>query len=163
SGLARQEARPGSGGPGLGMVRARAKLRGSLSPRRAGLSTLRARRGRGSCAAMNVTAAPGESPTPGAFPMIPKPPPREGSLGFLFIPPYRIQGVSIAGEMTVVQAPELDIAFDMGVCPRSALASRYVAVSHGHMDHIGGLAYYCSQRKFQGMGVGSIICDTRVA
>lgn len=95
--------------------------------------------------------------------MIPKPPPREGSLGFLFIPPYRIQGISIAGEMTVVQAPELDIAFDMGMCPRSALASKYVAISHGHMDHVGGLAYYCSQRKFQGMGVGSIICDARLA
>lgn len=95
--------------------------------------------------------------------MIPKPPPRDGTLGFLFIPPFRIQGASIAGEMTVVQAPELDVTFDMGFCPRSALASKYVAISHGHMDHVGGLAYYCSQRKFQGMGVGTIICDARIA
>jgi ribonuclease Z len=31
------------------------------------------------------------------------------------------------------------------------------------MDHIGGLAYYCSQRYFQGMGEANIICDSRIA
>lgn len=95
--------------------------------------------------------------------MIPKPPPREGALGFLFIPPFRVQGASVAGEMTTVQVPELDVCFDMGFCPRPVLASKHVAISHGHMDHVGGLAYYCSQRKFQGMGVGSIVCDARIA
>jgi ribonuclease Z len=95
--------------------------------------------------------------------MIPKPPPREGALGFLYLPPYRIVGSSVAGEATCVQVPELDICFDMGMCPRAMLASRVVAVSHGHMDHIGGLAYYCSQRFFQGMGPGSIVCDARIA
>lgn len=95
--------------------------------------------------------------------MIPKPPPREGSLGFLFLPPFRVQGASVAGESTCVQAPELDVCFDMGSCPRAMLSSKYVAISHGHMDHVGGLAYYCSQRKFQGMGTGTIVCDVRIA
>ncbi len=95
--------------------------------------------------------------------MIPKPPPREGALGFLFIPPFRVQGLSVAGEATAVQAPELDVCFDMGACPRALLSSKFVAVSHGHMDHVGGLAYYCSQRNFQGMGVGTIVCDERIA
>jgi ribonuclease Z len=94
--------------------------------------------------------------------MIPKPPPREGSLGFLYIPPYRVQGVSVAGEATCIQIPELDICFDMGVCPRAALACKYAVISHGHMDHIGALAYWCSQRRFQGMGTGKIVCDTRI-
>ena len=95
--------------------------------------------------------------------MLPKPPPREGALGYLYIPPFRVQGFSVAGEATVVQAPELGVCFDMGFCPRTALASKHVAVSHGHMDHIGGLAYYCSQRVFQGMGPGTLICDVRIA
>lgn len=95
--------------------------------------------------------------------MLPKPPPREASLGYLYIPPFRIQGLSVAGEVTCVQSPEMDICFDMGCCPRAMLTSRYVALSHGHMDHVGGLAYYCSQRQFQGMGVGTIICDERIA
>jgi ribonuclease Z len=95
--------------------------------------------------------------------MIPKPPPRDSGLGFLFIPPFRVQGTSIAGESTSVSVPELDVCFDMGCCPRAMLSEKFVAISHGHMDHIGGLAYWCSQRVFQGMGPGSIICNKAIA
>lgn len=95
--------------------------------------------------------------------MIPKPPPREGQLGFLFIPPFRVQGLSVAGEATAIQVPELDVCFDMGACPRSMLASKFVALSHGHMDHVGGLAYYFSQRQFQGMGTGVCVCHPETA
>jgi len=94
--------------------------------------------------------------------MIPKPPPREGSLGFLFVPPFRVQGASVAGESTCVQVPELDVCFDMGMCPRAALSSKIAAISHGHMDHVGGLAYWCSQRVFQGMGPGTILCHKAI-
>jgi len=54
--------------------------------------------------------------------------------------------------------PELDLCFDMGLCPRASLSAKHLAISHGHMDHIGGLAYWCSQRHFQGMGPGNIVC-----
>lgn len=94
--------------------------------------------------------------------MLPKPPPRDHQLGFLYIPPYRIIGTSIAGEATAIHVPELDLGFDIGVCPRPMLASRFVAVSHGHMDHIGGLAYFFSQRHFQGMGTGTVVCDAKM-
>ncbi len=94
--------------------------------------------------------------------MLPKPPPREGSLGFLYLPPFRVQGVSVAGEATSIQIPEMDLCFDMGLCPRAALACKHVAITHGHMDHIGGLAYYCSQRRFQGMGSGTIVCPAEL-
>lgn len=95
--------------------------------------------------------------------MLPKPPPRVGQVGFLYLPPYRIQGVSVAGEQTVVQLPELDVTFDIGLCPRIALSSPYVAISHGHMDHVAGLPYYFSQRMFQRMGVGKCICHPELA
>ncbi len=95
--------------------------------------------------------------------MLPKMPPRGGQVGFVYAPPFRIQGTSIAGEQTVVQVPELDVAFDIGLCPRIALASPYVALSHGHMDHIAALPYYFSQRMFQRMGVGTCFCHTDIA
>ena len=90
--------------------------------------------------------------------MIPRDPPRRPQLGFLFFPPYRVQGISIAGEETSIQVPELDVTFDIGRCPRAMLTSKYVALSHGHMDHSAALAYYFSQRHFQGMGTGAVIC-----
>ena len=90
--------------------------------------------------------------------MIPNPPARRPQLGFLYVHPYRIQGISIAGEETFVQVPELGVCFDVGRAPRAMLSSDYVALSHGHMDHSAGLAYYFSQRHFQGVGTGTVIC-----
>lgn len=94
--------------------------------------------------------------------MLPKPPQRQGQLGFLFFPPIRIEGISIAGEGTAVVIPEYNICFDIGVCYRPMLSAKYVALTHGHMDHVAGLPYYFSQRKFQGMGVGRCVCDRRI-
>lgn len=95
--------------------------------------------------------------------MVPKAPPRSGQVGFLYVPPYRIQGVSIAGEQTMVQIPELDVAFDIGLCPKIALTSPYIALSHGHMDHVAGLPYYFSQRMFQKIGPGKVVCHEEIA
>lgn len=95
--------------------------------------------------------------------MIPHEPPKQFQYGFLYFPPYRVQGYSIAGEETFVQVPELDVCFDIGRAPRLALTSGYVALSHGHMDHSAGLAYYFSQRHFQGMGTGTVLCHPSLA
>ncbi len=90
--------------------------------------------------------------------MIPRDPSRRAPLGFLYLPPFRVQGLSTAGEESVVQVPEQDVCFYIGLCPRTVLSSRYVALSHGHMDHSAGLVYYFSQRHFQGMGTGTVVC-----
>lgn len=94
--------------------------------------------------------------------MVPKPPPREGQMGFLFIPPYRIQGVSVAGEEAVVHVPELDLAFDVGLCPRPVLTAGTVCLSHAHMDHVAALPYWFSQRNFQKLGTGRVLCHPRL-
>jgi ribonuclease Z len=95
--------------------------------------------------------------------MLPKPPPRDLSPGFLYCPPFRVYGESVAGESTCIHIPELDLGFDIGSCPRAMLPAKHLAISHGHMDHIGSLAYFCSQRRFQGMGTAKIVCDQRIA
>ncbi len=67
-----------------------------------------------------------------------------------------LQGVSIAGEQTVVVAPELNVGFDVGKAPREIIPIDHVCLSHGHMDHAAGVAYYFSQRGFQGNSSGTV-------
>lgn len=66
-------------------------------------------------------------------------------------------GYSVAGEETVVQIPELNVCFDIGRSPHFALTSDIICITHGHMDHVAGIAYYLSQRYFQGMKAGTIV------
>jgi len=68
-----------------------------------------------------------------------------------------LAGYSVAGEESVVIIPELDVAFDIGKCPREALQINHVLLSHGHMDHAAGVAYYFSQRDFQGISDGVVL------
>jgi len=67
---------------------------------------------------------------------------------------FTLAGYSVAGEESVIIAPELDCVFDIGKCPREALAINNVLLSHGHMDHAAGLPYYFAQRDFQGIANG---------
>ncbi len=60
----------------------------------------------------------------------------------------RIRGYTAAGEESYYVLPELGIAFDLGRAPRDVLAADHVFLSHGHMDHAAGIAYYFAQRHF---------------
>jgi ribonuclease Z len=72
-------------------------------------------------------------------------------------------GYSVAGEESVVQVPELDVCFDIGRAPAFALTSNIICISHGHMDHVAGIAYYLSQRHFQGMKPGTVLIPAGIA
>ncbi|MDP6636541.1 MAG: MBL fold metallo-hydrolase [Phycisphaerae bacterium] len=70
---------------------------------------------------------------------------------------FSIAGYSVAGEETVIVAPEFDCVFDIGKCPREALTVNHVLLTHGHADHVAGITYYFAQRDFQGMANGMAI------
>lgn len=59
--------------------------------------------------------------------------------------PFR--GVSIAGRETWFHVPSLDLAFDVGRSPAEVVPVPNLFLSHAHLDHAGGLAYWASQRR----------------
>ena len=54
----------------------------------------------------------------------------------------KILGFSLAGEETVVAVPEYNVCFDIGRAPREVISIDNVCLSHGHMDHAAGVAYW---------------------
>lgn len=62
-----------------------------------------------------------------------------------------VDAISTAGLGTCIQFPRLDLCFDMGVCPQSAIRLRTVLFTHAHIDHMGGVIQHCASRKMLGM------------
>ena len=75
----------------------------------------------------------------------------------------RLVGFSLAGEETVIVAPEYNVAFDVGRAPREVISIDNVCITHGHMDHAAGVAYYFSQRGFVGLPGGRVIVHRSIA
>ena len=73
-----------------------------------------------------------------------------------------IIGYSIAGEETVVAIPQLDVCFDIGKAPDQIIPINHVLLTHGHMDHAAGIAYYLSQRNFCGISAGTIVAPSNL-
>jgi ribonuclease Z len=61
-----------------------------------------------------------------------------------------VTGFSISGLATYVQVPELDVCFDMGECPLSALPIDHVFLTHAHGDHARCLPRHWQLRRMLG-------------
>ncbi len=58
-----------------------------------------------------------------------------------------IEGVSIAGHESFYKLPGFRTLLEFGRAPEDVLGFPTVCVSHGHLDHITGLAHYASRRR----------------
>jgi ribonuclease Z len=79
------------------------------------------------------------------------------NLAHIEIDDLEIIGYSVAGEETIVAMPQLDVCFDIGKAPDQIISINHILLTHGHMDHAAGIAYYLSHRKFCGMPAGTIL------
>lgn len=75
---------------------------------------------------------------------------------------YTFIGYSLAGEESVVGVKELNVCFDIGRAPTEILNLDNVLLTHGHMDHAAGIAYYFSQRNFLGNPGGTLVVPTEM-
>jgi ribonuclease Z len=75
----------------------------------------------------------------------------------------RLLGSSLAGEESFVVVPELNLTFDVGRAPREVVSVDHVFLTHGHMDHSAGIAYYFGQRMFVDNAPGTLYLPAALA
>jgi ribonuclease Z len=74
-----------------------------------------------------------------------------------------VAGGSRAGEGTLILLPQLRLALDLGRAHRAVPPMRTACLSHGHADHVGGLAYWASQRALNSLGPGVLVVPEAIA
>jgi ribonuclease Z len=74
----------------------------------------------------------------------------------LRLPHFLLEGQSRAGHETFFRIRELGLALDIGRCPDVVIPMEHVFITHAHLDHSAGIAFYAAQRKLQQLGVGRI-------
>ncbi|AQQ09337.1 ribonuclease Z [Sedimentisphaera cyanobacteriorum] len=75
---------------------------------------------------------------------------------------YNIFGYSVAGEESVVAVPELGVCFDAGKAPEHIIPIDNLLLTHGHIDHSAGIAYYLSHRQFSDQTPGTVFAESSV-
>eukprot|EP00967_Tisochrysis_lutea_P076313 scaffold103221_cov21-Tisochrysis_lutea.AAC.1 len=55
--------------------------------------------------------------------------------------------IHIEAKETCIIVPRAKVVFDIGRCPQRAVFQQTVLISHGHLDHVGGLPFHVSSRN----------------
>ena len=74
-----------------------------------------------------------------------------------------LTGGSRAGEGTLVILPQFRLALDIGRTCRALPPVTTACISHGHTDHLAGLAYWAGQRYLQSMGPATLCVPEAIA
>lgn len=70
---------------------------------------------------------------------------------------FEIVGRSVSGYATTIALPEYGLAFDCGMAVHATVACEHVAITHGHLDHFGGVARHAYIREMTGMAPSQFI------
>ncbi len=62
-----------------------------------------------------------------------------------------IEGVSIAGHESFYKLPGFRTLLEFGRAPEDVVGYATVCVTHGHLDHMAGLAHHASRRRLAGL------------
>jgi ribonuclease Z len=73
-----------------------------------------------------------------------------------------IEGVSIAGHESYYKLPGFRTLLEFGRAPEDVLGFPTVCVSHGHLDHITGLAHYASRRRLARLPAARVFVPSEV-
>lgn len=76
--------------------------------------------------------------------------------------PYTLRGISVGGVYTTLHVPELDAVLDVGLSLRSFATAGRIFLSHGHLDHIAGLAGLLNIRGLVGGGRATIYLPAEI-
>ena len=79
------------------------------------------------------------------------------NLAQILLDDLEIIGYSAAGEENVIALPQLDVCFDAGKAPQQLIPINHLLLTHGHMDHSAGIAFWLSQRNFCDIAAGTLL------
>ncbi|MFZ4579761.1 MAG: MBL fold metallo-hydrolase [Myxococcota bacterium] len=69
---------------------------------------------------------------------------------------FQLEGASVAGVETWLRVQAWSLAIDVGRSPEVVARCKYLALTHAHMDHAGGLGQYLALRKLYAMGPSTV-------
>jgi ribonuclease Z len=74
-----------------------------------------------------------------------------------------IEGVSIAGHESFYKLPGFRTLLEFGRAPEDVVGYSNVCVTHGHLDHIAGLAHFASRRRLQDLPPARVFIPAEAA
>jgi ribonuclease Z len=74
-----------------------------------------------------------------------------------------IEGVSIAGHESFYKVPTFRTLLEFGRAPEDVVGYANVCVTHGHLDHMAGLAHHASRRRLGGLPPARVFVPAEAA